>query len=294
MPEHSSQVRSNYITPQLGTWSLVGFCLLAAVLWFIDGKLRELVDLPLRSVDAFPNPLMLSVWISGIIYGFASGVCWVTTVVTARYWRWLLRACLLGGLVWLKVELNPLDEPNWIREGLNLAGVAVVQCMLFFWLRVPNWSLNDRPQTINWQFGIGDVVILTTVVAILFALAIRHPAPAGLAPLEYWVVLLVGWFLQPIIAALLALGLLHRERRSGLCRLIAALGISMGGVLAISFADSRFAGAGQQPPMDVMVFAYFYGNLVAAFVITMLIIVIVGCLQGAAKAGLADPLSQES
>ncbi|MFK8114857.1 MAG: hypothetical protein AB8B91_21830 [Rubripirellula sp.] len=279
---------SKYVTPRFGPWAIGMLCVLGISIWLIYRKHQSLAGEELISTEGrFTSLLALSLWFSGVIYGLASAACWLATVVKDRYLRWLVRVIAVACLAWLSVDVQTeVKGTQWLEESLNLSGVVLLQCILFFWMKVPSWSAAGRlDQDVSRQFGIGDIVVLTTMVAIVFAMAIRYSTP--IEPLRYWSVLVLAWLLQPLIAATVALGVLHRHRLAGAFLLLTAIMGAGVGAVGLAFAELQWGGL--EGKFDFEAYAICYGYLIAGSSLAFLFVAIAGCLQGCIEPNLSDP-----
>ena len=195
----------------------------------------------LGGANPFGIPLGFSLVI-GCIYGLASGACFLLSAVTFRG----VRVALYGATL-LIGALALTAAPRWmvghssepVHYVLFLGGMIVVQAALLPLLRFPHWSIarGSVPER-RRQFQIGDLLVATTILAILFA-AGTHYSP----PVErqlFWQVLLGCWLFLPSVAVVAMAAALHHRSVSrlgfgGLCLLLVAattLGLSYAEVIA--------------------------------------------------------------
>jgi hypothetical protein len=268
---------TKYITPQLGRRSvfILGLMFIAAIT-FSAAYLRNLNTNTLISESLALSHFRYLMWLTGMTYGLAAGVCWFATIVNARYLRWLTRAATV---IVLAVAQQRLGMENWLRSLSNLGGLVFFQCMLFYWLGVPNWQTDRGHLTISkesrkGQFGIGDIVIATTCIAFLFAIAIRYRAPID--PLGYWLVLGLFWLIGPLIAACTALSFLNRGGLSiGL--LAFAILLAVCGIAGLTAAELLLIDSvrGGRPIANVGINASFYGRIILSYLLTFVLFCIV-------------------
>lgn len=265
--------QNKYVTPRVGTLSATGFVIIGLVTWAIHRNFSNQISS--EWTPSNPSYLIHWIWLSGIIYGLATGACWIATIVQARYWRWVLRTAFVTSLALLRFKLDQVNEPSLLREFINLGSVCLCQSILFFWLRVPNWEIGnvETDPTQRSQYGTGDILIITTVVAVLLAFAIRFPPPID--QLSYWPVRIAGWVIEPLIAAMIALGVLSRKK--ALAKIVGAIVLASTLVAGLSAAEMTLTNAN---PDHIQYYFLFYANMVVAFVSTICLLSIAGCLQG--------------
>ncbi|MCG8649504.1 MAG: hypothetical protein MI861_06715, partial [Pirellulales bacterium] len=176
---------SKYITPRFGLSTCVITALwVAAVLLF-----KSIV---FDTSDAAGGMVVLRFGVVGTLYGVTGWCFWAATVLSGRLMRTSVRvlAVLLASLTMhYLMATGPL-----LRFVLYFGGLMIAQPAVFFLLNVPQWqigkSTRKRP---GRQFGVGEVIIGTTCVALLLGLAIRYQ-PQIDAP-DYWRVLFGLWII---------------------------------------------------------------------------------------------------
>jgi hypothetical protein len=267
---------AKYITPRLGRRSgfVLGLMCIGAIT-LCAGYLRNLNANTLVSESLALSQFRYLMWLTGMTYGVAAGVCWLATIVDARYVRWMARA---GTVVLLSLVQERLGMENWLRSLSNLGGLVFFQCLLFYRLGVPNWMTGEgRVATNNalrkGQFGIGDIVIATTCIAFLLAIAIRYRTPVD--PLGYWLVLTLFWLVGPLIAACTALSFLNRQGLSIGLLAIAVL-LAVGGIAGLTAAELLLIDSRQGPAtVTVGINPSFYGRIILGYLLTFVLFCIV-------------------
>lgn len=291
-----------YVTPRLGILSACILCVMGFWIFVLQHEFQEYLqqhDLFTEKAQQFNTISIIS--LSGIVFGLATTGCWLTTILQSRFVRWIVRIGIIGSAVLLSCQFPTLEKTNWLRELINFSGLALTQCILFFWIGVPNWkrvNQDDYEQDTKRQYGIGDIVITTTVVAILLATGIRYAAP--IAPLTYWLVLVVCWCVLSFLAAGIIFGVLGLTHARQFISLGGVMVMATAGVFALSFAeilsenpantlnvwvDSLFAenaladSSSRQNTVTVTEYAICYGNFAASYLATVAFVAIAGRVQ---------------
>ncbi len=217
----------------------------------------------------------------GSCYGVASGLCWLATAVENPYVRYVVRFVLLIAVAFAS---NQIGTENWMRNLSNVGGFLIGQSLLFFTVRVPDWELQvvrpDRSSALlesRRQFGIGDVIIVTTSIALLLAIIIRYLTP--IESVSYWLVMVVVWCIGPTIAA--CLGLAALSRNAGRCVGLALLGLmlAVSGTFGLSVVEYKIGGAIQSISAGISL----YGFIMLGYFIVVAIFAIAGRMQPAAE-----------
>lgn len=268
---------AKYVAPRLGRRSgfIFGLMCLGAIA-LCAGYLQNLNANTLVSESLTLSQFRYLMWLTGMTYGVAAGVCWLTTIVDARYVRWLARA---GTVLLLSLVQERLGMDNWLRSLSNLGGLVCFQCMLFYRLGVPNWVTGEGRLATDTaarkgQFGIGDIVIATTCIAFLLAIAIRYRTPVD--PLGYWLVLTLAWLVGPLIAACTALSLMNRQGLSIGLLAIAVL-LAVAGIAGLTAAELLLIDSRQGGPTSftARINASFYGRIIVGYLLTFVLFCIV-------------------
>jgi hypothetical protein len=249
------------ITPtlSLGKLALIGLVTVATV-WFVvhsrvsrgnysGNEVRELLP-------------------AGCIYGLLAAGCWLATVVDHRYGRLVIRALMVVGATTLLGAVREYRE--WLQTAADFSGLAIIQCALFFWFQVPkwqsSWSANsNQRESRNDQFAIADIVIATTVIALLFSLAIRY-SPA-IRPAAYWLVLAAAWSGGGVVTTCIAKGMTSKKILRTIVLISIGAALAFVGTYAIAVADS-IADEGRVSEASVRIFASFYGRIVWGYLLT--------------------------
>lgn len=207
---------SNFIEPKLG---FVSIAVLALLLLGSFAHYRDYC----RSIDGITTPPseIVSYALVGQIYGWAASLCWILTAINRRYLRWVLQAAIVCLLAY---GLSEMTGKDYRRFFSTLAGFVFIQSLLFHFLGIPSWRRSNPAATSVknsvantesdhrrlGQFGIGEIIASTTVLAILFATVDRYK-PSDMRALEYWVPLISLWFILPLSFAGVAFAILKRQ-----------------------------------------------------------------------------------
>lgn len=223
-----------YLFPRLGVISAA-----VALLWLLA------LWLPLNR-HAFgqfaPHDMRAFYAILGTFYGLVGVGCWMATLIDALFVRSLVRVVMAfaGGYAMTahRYGAEALEPQVVIRQCINFGGMMACQCVLFVILGVPGWRLKRRQiGAIDRRFSIGAVLVTTTCMAILFALAIRYQAPVS--PAIYWPWLATVLVVSPLISAGVCTAALSR---SGLRATVAGGGaILLAVIAAIIFGQVDYA-----------------------------------------------------
>jgi hypothetical protein len=131
------------------------------------------------------------------------------------------------------------------------------------WLADSDQRLSRRD-----QFSIADIVIATTVIAVLLSLAIRY-SPA-IQPVAYWLVLAAAWFGGAAVTTCIAKAMTSKQTLRALLLLSIGLILAYVGTYAIAAADS-IVDEGRITAATVRLFASFYVRIVWGYFLTFMI-----------------------
>lgn len=267
------QITRSLMVPKLGVTKMIFIALLAAA---IGGHIVA-VQRGVQAAGPRGPDLTIDTMIPvGCLYGLVAAGCWLATAIDNRYLRLTVRAVLV---MVATLALGGLRETRVLfQTAADFTGLATVQSLLFFWLRIPAWRLDtpaepQRQGSRQHQFAIADLVITTTIVAVLLALMIRY-SPA-VQPLTYWAVGAAAWTGGAVVAWLLARAMLTLSVIRALLLLSIASAVAYGETYAIAAANS-IVEQGQLDLRSMQVFAGFYGRIVAGFVGTFAAIAALG------------------
>ena len=229
---------TTYITPRIhGT----AFALAAA--WILTNislhfALRDSVS------PNGPSPTNWASWVFGVALGTTSVLSWVGTTLPKPAGRTGFRCVLV--VIYVLFVL-PWNDSGWLKHAVNMTGLLLTLGLVFFAFKIPRWSTRNAKRFTRTsrasQFGVGEIIALTTAVAILLAFATRFSAPIdGHA---YWLVLIVCWVMTSLIAAFLVRACLATSVMGAISNAISAallLVITTGG---LRIAEIRFAKASE-------------------------------------------------
>ena len=213
-------------------------------------------------------------WMAGTTLGLITFISWLATGISSSFIRFATRMMAAIGFVLL---LTNCCTPNMLHHAINVSGIILLQPMIFMLLAIPCWTISlsgvTRHSGLNKitkasqqpklsQFHVGELITLTTLVALLLA-ASRQYTPT-VANFVYWPVLVGSLFFLQTIAALTIRVVMFRQLRL-LVFLIPAL------VLATLFlgAAEGFVSAGSwQAEADLRL----YGILIASFTLSIAVL----------------------
>jgi len=257
------------ITPTLGKYKPILIGLFAAAI----GGYVATVAARHQGITGLTYGKMLPI---GCLYGSVAAGCWLSTAIEHRYLRLIGRS---GLVVAATVALGTLRETRPVLQtAADFSGLAIVQSLLFFWFRLPAWRVvqpSEQPRTparID-QYSIADVIIVTTVVAMILAMALRY-SPA-IQPIDYWGKLVAIWVGGSLIAYLIARGMLAHPVWKALLWLTLGVALAYAGTYAVAIADSLID-HGRLIDNPIRAFAGYYGRIVVGFVSTFALFAALG------------------
>ena len=213
-------------------------------------------------------------WMSGATFGLLASVSWLATSLANSFARLSVRilaaiACLLL-LPWF-------STPDLLRHAVSISGLILVQPFVFFLFGIPDWTgllggtlvgfrLKQKTETSQQpevaQFSIGEIIALTTVVALLLAATLRYAPPVN--SLVYWPVLVSSWVMLHTITALTIRVVMFHEFIV-LAFLILAMTLTITG---LGFAEHFTS----QSSTDIGVYFQLYGLFIGAFAFSIAVL----------------------
>ena len=213
-------------------------------------------------------------WMSGATFGLLASVSWLATSLANSLARLSVRilaaiACLLL-LPWF-------STPDLLRHAVSISGLILVQPFVFFLFGIPDWTgllggtlvgfrLKQKTETSQQpevaQFSIGEIIALTTVVALLLAATLRYAPPVN--SLVYWPVLISSWVMLHTITALTIRVVMFHEFIV-LAFLILAMTLTITG---LGFAEHFTS----QSSTDVGAYFQLYGLFIGAFAFSIAVL----------------------
>jgi hypothetical protein len=284
--------QENHITPKLGVWSVLILSMLFLGLFVLYRNFALLGDRTYWDTDDWTHRYVL---LAGGITGLLCSVNWIASAFGNPFLRWTLRMSMVFVLAQF---MHMLNSDGWIQNALDLSGIVVFQSVVFFALHVPDWKNgfgNGENVVVSSrrQFGIGDIVIATTLIAILLAIGTRLKSPANVA--GYWAVLLGAWAITSVIAACVAKAVLSKTVTRSIALLVIAGGLAIGGIYGLAFAESAFgwpAEVASASAKDVQKqfenHVLLYGKIAGVFSFAILATAIAGFVQASARNTAAD------
>jgi len=228
---------STYRSPSINGMTLVivtGWLVINLLLFFSTDALGDATSAlndhsePQIATDAnLASPPMLTTqgqsWMAGTILGLITFISWLATSISNSFTRFLTRMIAAIGCIFL---LTIYCTPDMLRHAISVSGILLVQTILFVILTIPCWTTSlsgvTRPSGLNKitkasqqpklsQFHVGELIALTTLVALLLAASRLYTPPV--ASLIYWPVLICSWFFLQTIAALTIRVVMFRQLR---------------------------------------------------------------------------------
>ena len=213
----------------------------------------------------------------GGVYGLVAGAGFVATAIRVTVIRWAVcvGVCALGVGTLTAVQTRVLGLPPEPRRYLLfLGGLLVVQPWAARIGGIPAWHSVDRSPAPRGQYRLSDWMLSMTLLAMLFAVAVRYRPPVEGA--LFWGVLFACWFGLPLLATIaVAAGLRRSIASACLFGALTAAGALLGtaGLVAAEAAVARRMGSG---PIDVRWLWAVYGPLVASFCLVVLMLGLLG------------------
>ncbi len=259
MPDDEFMQHPNYLTPRLGRKPIA-----VVTLWCVIQIGLYAFHFFDRTDVEYDWELYLKLWLTGTTYAMAAGGCWMATALQQVFVRYFARTLLAALAAFV---LTKVGTDNLLRHIATMGGLLVLQCILFFLLRLPSWLPLDGKaySTPDHQFRIADVIVATTSIALLLSAAIRYSAPID--SFYYWLVSVVLWGLGPVIAGSLFMAMLSRSMRRMVFLLSAALVLTAATVGSVAYseylANNRTFGIEIILPLYACLMAGFFGGLFA-------------------------------
>lgn len=232
-------------------------------------------------------------WQYGLLFGVASGCCWLPSAIGNPLLRVVVRILVVGLFALL---LTWFVNLKWVTEALslpglhavNLAGFLLAQTLAFALIGVPSWKWSGEKGhasgSSHVRFQIADLLALTTAFACLLGLTMRYESPIE-AQSRYWTVLMITWLSAPIIAGSAALASLACSVRARLAWCV--LGVLVIGCLGIGGGLSE-KWSEPTPLVEILPHAMLYTLIFAAYGLTLFMFGQAGRLQGKTIAGRSD------
>lgn len=260
-PRQITATQNPTSTPTLGPGTLVlmGLTMLAIIWFVIQSRVPARGSFDVNRQELLP---------SGCVYALVAAGVWLATAIDHRYVRFAVRAMIVIAATALYGLLR--DVRPWPQSAADFAGLAVVQSTVFFWAGVPPWctvwsASTDGQSTSNNQFGIADLVIATTVVALLLSLIDRYSP--SIEWWSYWVVSAAISIGGASVTTLIAKAMTTNAILPMLLWLSTSVALAVVGTYMIGTLDS-VVDRGQPLMLDVQHFVQFYGRIVWGFWLT--------------------------
>jgi hypothetical protein len=203
-------------------------------LWLIACFVLQLA-LANRGAETTVDPVCWA-WLGSMWAGWA-GCVWISSSIRNSFLKFAFLAMVVG---WHADWMAVTREQPMLRYLVMLGGYGVTQTILFRLLRVPDWSLgpfrliptDDR----KGQFSILELLLLTTVMAVLITAAKRYEPPGGQ----------VFWFGSPVvclalstIATLCSLAMVSPTRSSRVQLAVSAVAAVTLGSATIAWVETQ-------------------------------------------------------
>ena len=221
---------STYRSPSINGMTVVivaGWLVINLLLFLATYSLGDHSETQLATDANLTSPPLLTTqgqsWMAGTALGLITFISWLATSISSSFLRFLTRIIAAVGCVFL---LTVCCTPDLLRHAISVSGILLVQPIIFVILAIPCWttSLSDVARTSRLnkvteasqqpnlpQFHVGELITLTTLVALLLAASRQFTPPV--ASLVYWPVLICSWFFLQTIAALTIRVVMFRQLR---------------------------------------------------------------------------------
>lgn len=217
-------------------------------------------------------------WMAGTTLGLVASISWLATSIGNSFTRFSVRILAAMSCVLL---LTFFSTPDLIRHAVSVSGLILVQSLVFFALAIPDWAISlsflaeasrldqkteASQQPKSPQFHVGELITLTTLVALLLAASRQYTPPVN--SLVYWPVLIFSWLLLQTIAALTIRVVMFRQIQI-LMFLVPLIFLTIVGLAnAEEFASDA--------PEQAAVYLRLYSFIIAGFTCSIAVL----CLSG--------------
>ncbi len=227
---------------------------------------------PRRVMVAVWVVCVVSVQVAGFIYrplnppenlylfGFWLGTAWAGWA--AAVWassRWASRpltrvAFLVAMFAWHGLGMSVANDETAARYVVMLGGYGLIQAVVFHWLGIPRWQIlwlpiqrpvspfdtdsvveEERQVDTTGQFGIGDLIAITTLVAVLITAGRSYET---LLTDSFWWGLIVGEAVLLAVAVLSVMSGLARRLVAVFGLFVLAVATGVGGSVLLDFIET--------------------------------------------------------
>lgn len=221
---------STYRSPSINGMTLMivtGWLVINLLLLLATSSLGDHSKTQIATDANLASPPLLTTqgqsWMAGTVLGLITFISWLATSISSSFARFLTRIMAAVGCVML---LTICCTPDMLRHAISVSGILLVQPIIFVLLAIPCWTTSlsgvARTSRLNKiteasqqpklpQFHVGELITLTTLVALLLATSRQYTPPV--ASLVYWPVLICSWFFLQTIAALTIRVVMFRQLR---------------------------------------------------------------------------------
>ena len=276
---------STYRSPSINGMTVVivaGWLILNLLMFLFLGSAGKPSEIPTATPNDASTNLLLNPtgrsWMAGTAFGLIACISWLATSIINPFARFSIRImAAIGGAVLLTL----FSTPDFLRHAVSISGLILIQPFVFHVLAIPNWTISLSLATPNPglhqeteagqkpkipQFHVGELITLTTLVALLLAASRQYTPP--IASLVYWPVLIGSWFLLQTIAALTIRVVMFRQFR-GL--------VSLGPIVVFTIVG--LANAQEfvsEAPSQTGVYSQLYSFLLSGFLCSIAVLSLAG------------------
>jgi hypothetical protein len=215
------------------------------VLWVVAVVTLQMAGFVYQPLLPPENLYVFSVWL-GVVWSGWGAAIWFSSRWSSRP---LLRVIFLIGIfAWHGFMMAVTNNETAARYIVMLGGYALIQSVAFRWAAIPTWrsfvwsvqgklgqSGPPASGSARRQFGIGDLIAITAMVAILITAA---KAYHKWSTDYHWLGLFVGESVLLLVALLSVLGGLARRLALQLALFVSALAVGVGGSMLIEVFEN--------------------------------------------------------
>ena len=276
---------STYRSPSINGMTVVivaGWLILNLLLFLLLGSSGKPSEITANMLPNASKALLLNTtgrsWMAGTAFGLIASISWLATSINNAFARFAIRMMAGVGCVVLLIFCS---TPDLLRHAVSVSGLILVQPLVFIALAIPNWTISlsfatplpglhqeaeagQKPKIP--QFHVGELITLTTLVALLLAASRQYTPPV--ASLVYWPVLIGSWFLLQTIAAFTIRMVMFRQ-----FQVLVLLGpIVIFTIVGLANAQAFVSEA----PSQTGVYSQLYSSLLAGFLCSIAVLSLAG------------------
>lgn len=214
----------------------------------------------------------------GAAYGLVAAGCWFATCIRNRWIRHGVRFLLVLAAAYpMATRLGDSDISTLIWQVTIFGGMAIGQCVAFFYVRVPEWRFWKSPAgQQRAQFSIGEILLGTGCTALLLSIAIRRETPVSQE--FYWPWMICVFLMLPTTWGLACSSVLRQP-------LIQRFAFGIAATAAIAVGAMLLANAEGWSQSDV---ATNYSTLELTYCYGVIMTASTGCVTAIGVAGRID------